>query len=312
MANRNFLSNKLYQLEAYPVLLSCNFVVDSTNNNGLGIRSLKGAGIKNVFMHTVPATTTFNATFPTASNFITLTNSTQLANLYVGQTVTDSTTGGNITAGTLITSINPATLQLGISKPTAGASAALPSGDTMNAVFTSPAAGISKGARNPNPNAGIIMIQLEDTYQRPLAVHVGALSPIGTPSTATVSGALELITSLGTATLAQWLAVGLPVGVTPAVGVAFVPTSTATIGGSASVAPASKSGISVYEGYGDARLQNAVNPAAPGTQGMYVFLQCLAATDSATTTLIETAPANGTVIAVDFYLSNSSVQVDGQ
>lgn len=32
--------------------LYCNFIVDSANGNGLGIRSLKGQGIKNVFMHT--------------------------------------------------------------------------------------------------------------------------------------------------------------------------------------------------------------------------------------------------------------------
>src|ERR1700731_2634369 len=48
----NYPSNKLYQYEAYPILLSCNFVVDSTNGNGLGIRSLKGSGIANVFKHT--------------------------------------------------------------------------------------------------------------------------------------------------------------------------------------------------------------------------------------------------------------------
>ena len=30
----------------------CNFIVDSTNGNGLGIRSLKGSGVANVFMHT--------------------------------------------------------------------------------------------------------------------------------------------------------------------------------------------------------------------------------------------------------------------
>lgn len=35
-----------------PVLLDCNFVVDEANPNGLGQRSLKGPGIKNVFMHT--------------------------------------------------------------------------------------------------------------------------------------------------------------------------------------------------------------------------------------------------------------------
>jgi len=36
-----------------PILINCNFVVDSSNGNGLGIRSLKSNGwIRNVFMHT--------------------------------------------------------------------------------------------------------------------------------------------------------------------------------------------------------------------------------------------------------------------
>jgi hypothetical protein len=48
----NYPNNKLYQYEAYPVLVNCNFIVDVTNGNGLGIRSLKGAGVANVFMHT--------------------------------------------------------------------------------------------------------------------------------------------------------------------------------------------------------------------------------------------------------------------
>lgn len=55
MANTN--SNKLgnnggrqYSFLNRPVLIDCNFVVDSTN--ALGIRALKGAGVQNVFMHT--------------------------------------------------------------------------------------------------------------------------------------------------------------------------------------------------------------------------------------------------------------------
>lgn len=43
---------RLYSFAAQPVLIDCSFVVDSTNGNGLGIRSLKGQGVKNVFMHT--------------------------------------------------------------------------------------------------------------------------------------------------------------------------------------------------------------------------------------------------------------------
>lgn len=35
-----------------PVSIDCNFIVDATNGNGLGVRSVKGAGIRNIFMHT--------------------------------------------------------------------------------------------------------------------------------------------------------------------------------------------------------------------------------------------------------------------
>ena len=43
---------RFYDFLNKPVLIDCNFVIDSTNGNGLGIRNLKGAGVQNVFMHT--------------------------------------------------------------------------------------------------------------------------------------------------------------------------------------------------------------------------------------------------------------------
>jgi hypothetical protein len=43
---------RMYSYLNRPVWIDCNFVVDSTNGNGLGIRSLKGSGVRNVFMHT--------------------------------------------------------------------------------------------------------------------------------------------------------------------------------------------------------------------------------------------------------------------
>lgn len=43
---------RFYSTLVQPVLVDCNFIVDSTNGNGLGIRSLKGANVRNVFMHT--------------------------------------------------------------------------------------------------------------------------------------------------------------------------------------------------------------------------------------------------------------------
>jgi hypothetical protein len=43
---------RLYSFANQPVLIDCNFIVDSSNGNGLGIRSLKGQGVKDVFMYT--------------------------------------------------------------------------------------------------------------------------------------------------------------------------------------------------------------------------------------------------------------------
>lgn len=43
---------RFYSTLVKPVLVDCSFIVDSTNGNGLGIRSLKGSGVRNVFMHT--------------------------------------------------------------------------------------------------------------------------------------------------------------------------------------------------------------------------------------------------------------------
>lgn len=43
---------RIFSFGSQPVLIDCNFIVDSSNGNGLGIRGLKGQGVKNVFMHT--------------------------------------------------------------------------------------------------------------------------------------------------------------------------------------------------------------------------------------------------------------------
>lgn len=43
---------KFYSMLSKPVLVDCNFIVDNSNGNGLGVRSVKGQGVQNVFMHT--------------------------------------------------------------------------------------------------------------------------------------------------------------------------------------------------------------------------------------------------------------------
>lgn len=222
MANRNWSSGgKVYSMHTMPVLLDCNFVVDSTNGNGLGIRSLKGPCIANVYMHT-------------------------------------------------------------------SATAA---------------------AGNPNPAAGTILVQLQDNYNRSLSGFNAIVSPVsGTPLTSTTVNVANIIVSLGTASLAQWQARGLPLGITPAVGVAFVATSSGVIGGSAAVeiAAAAGSGICSIETLGDPNLSLSPDPTKNQGYGGYILLQCRDYAGALAN------PANGSVISLSMYLSNSSVQVSGE
>lgn len=226
MANRNWASGgKIYSMHVSPVLIDCNFVVDSTNGNGLGIRSLKGPAVQNVYMHT----------------------------------------------------------------------------------SASPAAG------NPNPSAGSIVVQLSDNYNRSLSGFSAIVSPVsGSPLTSTTNHIPVIIVSLGTATAAQSLAdfqaKGLPLGITPAVGVSFVPTASGVIGHSAAVeiAAAAGSGIMSIETLGDPNLSIAPDPSQNQGFGAQFILQCRDITGAIAN------PADGSVISLSFYLNNSSVQVQGE
>lgn len=231
MANRRWTSQFLYQYEAMPVLVSCNFVVDAANGNGLGIRSLKGNGVQNVFMHT------------------------------------STTPGrGNAPIGT---------------------------------------SGLV-GPLNPNPGNGVILVQLTDNFNRYLSGFNGRVSPVTSTQTTTTSHVAYVITSLGSATLAQWQTAGLPLGLTPTVGQAFIAIATGTIGGSATVAPTATagSGVDHIEVLGDPNTTLSVAQSAINGGGLIV-LECFAAS-------VVTAPADTTVIGLNFYLSNSSVTVNGQ
>lgn len=220
MANRSF-TRSFYSLEEYPVLISCNFVVDSTNGNGLGLRSLKGPGVAAAYMHTT----------------------------------------------------------------------------------STPATG------NPNPASGTILVQLQDNYNRSLCGFDAKVSPVsGTPLTSTTAGIAYVIVSLGTTTAAQFHAAGLPKGVTPAVGAAFIATATGAIGGTGAVeiTAAAGSGVASLETVGDPNVSIAPFKASGQGYGAYFILQ---ARDYAGAIV---APANGSVISLAFYLSNSSNSVQGE
>lgn len=162
-------------------------------------------------------------------------------------------------------------------------------------------------ATNPNPASGEIVVQLSDNYVSLYGIDQNLQSPLsGSNVTTTVTNVINTISVLGTATLAQWQTVGLPVGITPAVGVSFVATSSAVIGnsGAVQVRATAGSGIDHIELVSNTAsgLMNSMiqNPAIQQAAGGYLYLACFKNT-------VLTAPAAGTVIGLRFYLSNHAL-----
>ena len=446
MANRNFASGgKIYSMHVSPVLLDCNFVVDSTNGNGLGIRNLKGPAVANVFMHTTATPAPGNpnpaggSSLPpgapnlaTAASFAilaysaitgstgagstitgnmgiypnnltTVTNfppstvigTTHAADSAANQAVIDATAaftamnaltataipavldGQTLTPGTykeasstfslagsgngtltlngpgvyifqasstLITGAggipsfafaggatpsntyiywavgSSATINVGVSS--AGATfygtiiaqasiTATQAGTITGRLFALTGAVTLSGTNalslpvNPLSGGGVIVVQLADNYNRSLSGFSATASPVsGTTLTSTTAGTAYIITSLGTATPAQWVAAGLPPYTTPAVGAAFVAKATGTIGGSASVMTpaATGSGITSIETVGD---PNSTISNSIANKGAQFILQCFS-------NGVKTTPADGTVISLAMLLSNSSIVVQGE
>lgn len=215
MANRNFPNGKsIFIPHVKPVLVDCNFIVDSANGNGLGIRSLKGSYVANIFMNT--------------------------------------------------------------SAPLAGSG-------------------------NPNPQAGVIVVQLADNYQQYLGGFSGQSNPLSGSNTATLTATHPyVITSLGASTAAQWATAGLPANITPAVGASFIAAANIAGGGLCQALLTAGSGFDHMELVGDPAASNSNNPQ-PGS-GLQMIFACYKNTAL-------TAPTDGTVISMSFYINDSKVPV---
>lgn len=211
----------LYSNICKPCEINLNFIVDSANGNGLGIRSLKSNGyVENIFMH------------------------------------------------------------------------------------TSATPGTNNGHLNPNPLVGYALIQLKNNFNVYIGGFSGVIAPLtGSNLTATVNHTPHVITALGTATLAQWQAVGVPLGLVPAVGMSFIATATATIGGSATVKDVAASNIDHIEVIGNPNASiNNSNIAKNG--GAYLIVQFIGSGALVT-------PPDGQVIGMQIIMDGSSVTVDG-
>lgn len=170
-------------------------------------------------------------------------------------------------------------------------------------------------AGNPNPASGTIVIQLSDNYNRSFSGFDAIVSPVSgsalkIDNSALTAGVAYIITTLGDASVAAWHLLGVPMGVVPAVGVSFIAASVGAGSNTSSsrvmATAAAGSGIASIETVGDPNL--SINPDPSQNQGFggQIILQCR---DYAGALV---APANGSVISLAFYLSNSSIIVQGE
>jgi hypothetical protein len=266
--------------------------------SGNGTLTLNGAGVY-IFKAASTLVTGAGGT-PT----ITLENGATAANVYwlVGSSATINsgnagTFQGNIIAHTSITDTSGGTIN-GSAIALTGA-VTLSSASNINVQLPSPPY-VAPG--NPDPAPGYIVAYLDDNYNYYLGGFSGevtALSGSNISSGMTI-GTPYVITSLGSSTQAQWTAAGLSSNIAPAIGAAFIAAATSIAGGGLVQAPSpSGSGIDHIEVIGDTRLGNSTQPSQ---QGMQVIMACYSAG-------VVTAPANGAVLSLAFYMDDSSVPV---
>lgn len=153
---------------------------------------------------------------------------------------------------------------------------------------------------------GTYKIKLQDNYNRFYGLDSWFESGVSGSNVTAGSfsvGVTYQITAVGTT---NWTAIGLAAGLTAAVGQSFVATGVGSGTGTAKIlAP---SGIVAVEVAGD---PNLMNPAS-SSSGMIINVTCYAATSSSVTTLIPADPANGCLMGLSFYLSSSSVMLQGE
>jgi hypothetical protein len=359
---------RFYSFLNRPVLINCDFVVDSANGNGLGIRNLKGMGVKNAFMHTSATPGTSRGyTNPNPAVGFALLQLDSNYNRYCGgfSGFSSQLSGSNVainatalTVGQPYVIVSPGHASAGAVTiaPVADVSGSLAStyfslydayGNTfiiwfsVSGVGTAPI-GVSgtlvQQSISTNASAATIGAALVTTIQNlPSAVGSSVMSftasgtttvtatstatnpygPVaGAPSDGAKATGFTFAQTVYSTNLTDWQGVGLPKGIQPAIGASFVATATgyATGGGSTGlVQTPSVSGITSVEVVGDPNQSIGPGPMGGSPHfGGFILVQFLAATNSSTTTLIPTAPANNSTIGMSFYMEAGSILIDGE
>lgn len=167
----------------------------------------------------------------------------------------------------------------------------LKSNGYINNVFmhTSASAGTNNGVLNPNPAVGYALIQFKQNFNKFISGLSGYIvknsgSDVKIDNSAMTAGQVYTITTLGNASAAKWTAIGVPAGVTPAVGVSFVAASNGGAGNTLTsrVQTPSFSGVSGMEIVGDPNAMVTSNIAT--NAGQWVFVQFVAPSIASTFT----------------------------
>lgn len=354
---------KFYSFQSKPVILDLNFVVDAANGNGLGVRSVKGQGVQNVFMHT-SASAGRGPNGYLNPNPIAGIALIQLrynyTRIYGGpRSLVSPLTGGNLainasalTLGTpyVIVSVGHGEAGTATIAPVADTSGSLAStwfkmfdnyGNTFIIWFRVSGVGaapqgvsgtlvqvdIVTGETAANVGAKLVIVLntlLAATLQNPSApagvfsfaatgtTTVTAVStqqspyqPLpGVPADGTIATGFTFALTKYTSNNQDWLAVGVPPGVVPAVGVAFIATAVGYSTGGAStglVKAIGTSGISSIESVGDANLSLAPIPVGGSANvGGWFIIQYLDAAGALA------APADGTTVGIQVLLEQAT------
>ncbi len=136
-------------------------------------------------------------------------------------------------------------------------------------------------ALNPNPAAGYAIVQLQDNYNKLFGFESAVKSPLSGSSLLVASAGLSVgqpyvITILGTTTTAAWHTLGVPAGIAPAVGVAFVAANTSAVGtGAVQVPKVGGSGIVSVDLFGnpDLSIQSTAGNNMGVSSGSYLIFR---------------------------------------
>ena len=337
-----------------PVLIDCNFIVDAANGNGLGIRSLKGQGVRNVYMNTTATPAAGNPNplagyaliqldanyFRYAGGFSGFACPTTGSSLAInGSALTAHTPyivvspGHTTAASETITTVADSSGSLaskyfnlydsygnnfllwfqvgGVGNPPQGVyGKQVPVAIAVNASAVAVAAALVLVIENlPSGISGVdsftasnsgtnVVTVTSTTTASPLAgVAQDGASPLGT-------GFAFAIVYNGT-NLQNWQTVGLPAGLNPTQGQAFIATATGDGGySSGTVIAAGVSGVDHIELIGDPNQMNPTPQGGSAYNGMYLIIKFLSGGSV-------TAPNPGTVVGLSFEMEAKSILVKG-